>query len=122
MRVDHLEPEAVGGLVATIEADHGRLDVLVNDIFGDDRYSQFDKAPRCPDSPSPSPRPTSPEGSPPSPAIPRSRDSPGRCSPPVRWPDLYAVTDVDGSRPDCSGLVESHGFRHGAPEDLDSYR
>jgi NAD(P)-dependent dehydrogenase (short-subunit alcohol dehydrogenase family) len=34
---------AVAGLVATIERDHGRLDVLVNDIFGGDRYAEWDK-------------------------------------------------------------------------------
>jgi NAD(P)-dependent dehydrogenase (short-subunit alcohol dehydrogenase family) len=32
--VDHLEPEQVEALVARIDADHGRLDVLVNDIWG----------------------------------------------------------------------------------------
>src|ERR687897_584236 len=32
--VDHLEPPAVEGLVARVEAEQGRLDVLVNDIWG----------------------------------------------------------------------------------------
>jgi NAD(P)-dependent dehydrogenase (short-subunit alcohol dehydrogenase family) len=32
--VDHLEPAQVRGLVERIDADHGRLDVLVNDIWG----------------------------------------------------------------------------------------
>ena len=32
--VDHLDPEQVRALVERIEADHGRLDVLVNDIWG----------------------------------------------------------------------------------------
>ena len=32
--VDHLEPEAVAGLVERIDAEQGRLDVLVNDIWG----------------------------------------------------------------------------------------
>jgi NAD(P)-dependent dehydrogenase (short-subunit alcohol dehydrogenase family) len=41
--VDHEDPAAVAGLVARIEADHGRLDVLVNDIFGGDRYAQWDR-------------------------------------------------------------------------------
>ncbi|GAA4485758.1 SDR family oxidoreductase [Rhodococcus olei] len=41
LRVDHLEPEQVRTLIARIDADHGRLDVLVNDIFGGDRYAQF---------------------------------------------------------------------------------
>ena len=34
MSGDHLEPEQVRGLVERIDADHGRLDVLVNDIWG----------------------------------------------------------------------------------------
>lgn len=33
---DHLDPDAVARLAARIDADHGRLDVLVNDIFGGD--------------------------------------------------------------------------------------
>jgi NAD(P)-dependent dehydrogenase (short-subunit alcohol dehydrogenase family) len=32
--VDHLDPALVARLVERIEADHGRLDVLVNDIWG----------------------------------------------------------------------------------------
>ena len=32
--VDHLDPAQVAGLVERIDADHGRLDVLVNDIWG----------------------------------------------------------------------------------------
>src|SRR5262249_29277136 len=32
--VDHEDPAAVDELVSGIERDHGRLDVLVNDIFG----------------------------------------------------------------------------------------
>jgi NAD(P)-dependent dehydrogenase (short-subunit alcohol dehydrogenase family) len=43
LRVDHLEPEEVADLVARIERDRGRLDILVNDIFGGDRYMQWDK-------------------------------------------------------------------------------
>jgi NAD(P)-dependent dehydrogenase (short-subunit alcohol dehydrogenase family) len=39
--VDHEDPAAVAGLVAQIEAEHGRLDVLVNHIFGGDRYAQW---------------------------------------------------------------------------------
>jgi NAD(P)-dependent dehydrogenase (short-subunit alcohol dehydrogenase family) len=39
--VDHEDPVAVAGLVARIEAERGRLDVLVNDIFGGDRYAQW---------------------------------------------------------------------------------
>jgi NAD(P)-dependent dehydrogenase (short-subunit alcohol dehydrogenase family) len=32
--VDHLDPDAVAALVARIDAEQGRLDVLVNDIWG----------------------------------------------------------------------------------------
>jgi len=42
LRVDHLEAEEVSALVTRIEAERGQLDILVNDIFGGDRYAQFD--------------------------------------------------------------------------------
>jgi len=41
LRVDHLDIDAVRGLVDRIRAEHGRLDALVNDIFGGDRYAQW---------------------------------------------------------------------------------
>ncbi len=41
--VDHEDPAAVAALLTGIERDRGRLDVLVNDIFGGDRYMQWDK-------------------------------------------------------------------------------
>ncbi len=41
--VDHESPEAVSVLIDRIRRDHRRLDVLVNDVFGGDRYAQFDK-------------------------------------------------------------------------------
>jgi NAD(P)-dependent dehydrogenase (short-subunit alcohol dehydrogenase family) len=41
--VDHEDPAAVAELVGTIEREHGRLDVLVNDIFGGDKYMEWDK-------------------------------------------------------------------------------
>jgi len=41
--VDHESPDAVAALVDRIGNEHGRLDVLVNDIFGGDRYAQWDK-------------------------------------------------------------------------------
>ena len=43
LRVDHLDVEAVRSLIERVGSDHGRLDVLVNDIFGGDRYAQWDK-------------------------------------------------------------------------------
>jgi NAD(P)-dependent dehydrogenase (short-subunit alcohol dehydrogenase family) len=39
--VDHLEPEAVKALVERIEAESGRLDVLVNDIWGGERLFEW---------------------------------------------------------------------------------
>jgi NAD(P)-dependent dehydrogenase (short-subunit alcohol dehydrogenase family) len=41
--VDHEDPVAVSELIAGIERDQGRLDVLVNDIFGGDPYAEWDK-------------------------------------------------------------------------------
>lgn len=43
LRVDHLDVEAVRALIDRVSADHGRLDILVNDIFGGDRYAQWDQ-------------------------------------------------------------------------------
>jgi NAD(P)-dependent dehydrogenase (short-subunit alcohol dehydrogenase family) len=40
--VDHLDPAAVEALVRTIDAGHGRLDVLVNDVWGGERLFEFD--------------------------------------------------------------------------------
>jgi NAD(P)-dependent dehydrogenase (short-subunit alcohol dehydrogenase family) len=42
VRVDHLESEEVAELVKRIEADHGRLDVLVNDIWGGEKLFEWD--------------------------------------------------------------------------------
>jgi NAD(P)-dependent dehydrogenase (short-subunit alcohol dehydrogenase family) len=41
--VDHEDPASVAELVSAIEGNHKRLDVLVNDIFGGDRYMEWDK-------------------------------------------------------------------------------
>ena len=40
--VDHLEPAQVAALVARIDAEHGRLDVLVNDVWGAEHLFTFD--------------------------------------------------------------------------------
>ena len=40
--VDHLDPEQVRALVARIDADHGRLDLLVNDIWGAEHLFEWD--------------------------------------------------------------------------------
>ena len=41
--VDHLEPDAVAVLVERIDAEQGRLDVLVNDIWGAERLFEWNK-------------------------------------------------------------------------------
>ena len=41
LRVDHLEAAQVAGLVERIDSDHGRLDILVNDIWGAEKL--FDR-------------------------------------------------------------------------------
>ncbi|HET9478864.1 MAG TPA: SDR family oxidoreductase [Pyrinomonadaceae bacterium] len=41
VQVDHLDPSQVEALVKRIERDHGRLDVLVNDIWGGDHFIQW---------------------------------------------------------------------------------
>jgi NAD(P)-dependent dehydrogenase (short-subunit alcohol dehydrogenase family) len=41
MQVDHLEPRQVQALVARMEADHGRLDLLVNDIWGGELLTEW---------------------------------------------------------------------------------
>ncbi len=41
--VDHEDGEAVRRLVARIDDEQGRLDVLVNDMFGGDRYAEWGK-------------------------------------------------------------------------------
>ncbi|MQY09120.1 SDR family oxidoreductase [Actinomadura macrotermitis] len=42
VRTDHLEPDQVAALVARIDAEQGRLDVLVNDIWGAEPFVAFD--------------------------------------------------------------------------------
>jgi len=41
LRVDHLDPGQVQDLARRIDHEHGRLDVLVNDIFDGGKYGQF---------------------------------------------------------------------------------
>ncbi|XTZ16210.1 SDR family oxidoreductase [Micromonospora echinospora] len=43
VRVDHLVPEQVRDLVARIDAEQGRLDVLVNDVWGADPLVTWDR-------------------------------------------------------------------------------
>ena len=41
VEVDHLQPEQVEALVARIDAEQGRLDVLVNDIWGGEKLIEW---------------------------------------------------------------------------------
>ena len=43
VQVDHLVGEQVEALVARIDAEQGRLDVLVNDVWGGEKLFSFDK-------------------------------------------------------------------------------
>ncbi|MGP4001989.1 SDR family oxidoreductase [Streptomyces sp. 8N706] len=43
---DHLEPDQVRDLVERIDRDHGRLDVLVNDIWGGEHLVEFGEGTR----------------------------------------------------------------------------
>ncbi|MGE0240764.1 MAG: SDR family oxidoreductase [Parvibaculaceae bacterium] len=43
VQVDHLVPADVAKLVQRIRADHGRLDILVNDIWGGEKLFEWDK-------------------------------------------------------------------------------
>ena len=42
IQVDHLDPAQVAGLVERIDSEQGRLDVLVNDIWGSEHLFEFD--------------------------------------------------------------------------------
>ena len=42
VQVDHLDPAQVAILVERIDSEHGRLDVLVNDIWGSEHLFKFD--------------------------------------------------------------------------------
>jgi NAD(P)-dependent dehydrogenase (short-subunit alcohol dehydrogenase family) len=41
LRVDHLEADQVARLVQRIDTDHGRLDILVNDIWGGENLTEW---------------------------------------------------------------------------------
>jgi NAD(P)-dependent dehydrogenase (short-subunit alcohol dehydrogenase family) len=42
VKVDHLVPDEVAALVARIDGEQGRLDILVNDIWGGERLFEWD--------------------------------------------------------------------------------
>ena len=44
VQVDHLVPEQVRGLVDRIRAEEGRLDIVVNDIWGGEKLIQWNEA------------------------------------------------------------------------------
>jgi NAD(P)-dependent dehydrogenase (short-subunit alcohol dehydrogenase family) len=41
VRVDHLVPDEVRALVERIDAEHGRLDILVNDVWGAEKLAEW---------------------------------------------------------------------------------
>lgn len=43
VRVDHLVPDEVSALIDRIDSTHGRLDVLVNDVWGGDMFTEWGK-------------------------------------------------------------------------------
>ncbi|SNY57104.1 SDR family oxidoreductase [Paractinoplanes atraurantiacus] len=43
VRVDHSDPGQVAGLVARVGAEHGRLDLLVNNVWGGDMFTEWGK-------------------------------------------------------------------------------
>jgi NAD(P)-dependent dehydrogenase (short-subunit alcohol dehydrogenase family) len=43
IRTDHLDAGQVQALVSRIDSEHGRLDVLVNDVWGGDRLTEWGK-------------------------------------------------------------------------------
>jgi len=43
IRVDHLVAEEVAALVARIRAEQGRLDILINDVWGGEKLFEWDK-------------------------------------------------------------------------------
>jgi NAD(P)-dependent dehydrogenase (short-subunit alcohol dehydrogenase family) len=43
VRCDHTDPSDTAALVDRIRDDHGRLDILVNDVWGGDPFLQFEK-------------------------------------------------------------------------------
>ncbi|MDT3380770.1 SDR family oxidoreductase [Labrys neptuniae] len=44
IRVDHLVPDEVRGLVERIRSEQGRLDILVNDVWGGEKLFEWNKA------------------------------------------------------------------------------
>ena len=44
VRCDHADADDVGALVERIRSDHGRLDILVNDVWGGDPFVQWGKS------------------------------------------------------------------------------
>ncbi len=43
VQTDHTQPDQVASLVARIRSDSGRLDILVNDVWGGDELTEFGK-------------------------------------------------------------------------------
>lgn len=43
VQVDHLVSDEVGKLIARVRSDHGRLDILVNDVWGGEKLFEWNK-------------------------------------------------------------------------------
>ena len=138
LRVDHLDIEAVRGLIDRVRRDHRRLDVLINDIFGGDRYAQWDKPLWEHDLngglrmlrmgvethivTSAIALPLMLETGPG--LLVEMTDGTSAVNADVRAGVgfYYGVTDTDGSRPDCWGLIAEHGWGDHEPEVISRYR
>ena len=122
--VDHEGSVAVVDLVAQIESERRRLDVLVNDIFGGDRYagelarrSRHDAGVRdlgVTDLRRPRAR--------------RPRQDRhvaqfgGQVLTARQLADRYGVTDVDGPRPDPWGYIAAYGMEDQSGRNVERFR
>jgi NAD(P)-dependent dehydrogenase (short-subunit alcohol dehydrogenase family) len=106
---DHEDTASVAALLATIEREHGRLDILVNDIFGGDRYAEWDK-------PAYIGRGVA--------ALATAKDADrwaGMIVSARQLADAYGVDDTDGSRPDCWGYLAAYGWERDDGEGVDRF-
>jgi short chain dehydrogenase len=150
--VDHEDPAAVAELVAVIERGRGRLDVLVNDIFGGDRYTERDQplwehdwagglrmlqmgfhthvteenwrdaVERRPEFAISEPPTYVARGVA---ALARAGDAErwaGTIASARRLADAYGFTDTDGSKPDCWGHLAKYGWGHAGGRGIEEFR
>jgi NAD(P)-dependent dehydrogenase (short-subunit alcohol dehydrogenase family) len=121
--VDHEDPGQVAALVAAICAERGRVDVLVNDIFGGDRYMQWDK-PLWEHDWQDGLRMLQ-MGARGVAALATAGDADhwaGTIISSRQLADAYGVTDTDGSKPDCWGCLAASGWEREDGEGIDRFR